>query len=163
MDRNGKVADSDGSGADSGWELTDSSWDFPMGAAGGGRMSFCQAFPTTRDPHKDVRTVKSTRKGNATMDAARAPQSDTRGRVCSPEPSVHPIRRPTADSGAYGAHRRTSRLGIRQYPLVLAGDLFLDGPLHGWRQDAPGVGLDLVVLAGIKMIATPIKHCSRLI
>jgi hypothetical protein len=73
MDRNGKVADSDGSGADSGWELTDSSWDFPRGAAGGGRMSFRLAFPTTRDPHWDARTVNSNRKDHATMDAARVP------------------------------------------------------------------------------------------
>jgi hypothetical protein len=73
MDRNGKVADSAWELTDSGWELTDSSWDFPRGAAGGGRMSFCQAFPTTRDPHWDARTVNSTRNDHSTMDAARVP------------------------------------------------------------------------------------------
>jgi len=66
--------------ADSGWEDSDIRWDFPRG---GGGMSFCQAFPTNRDPHRDARMVKSTHKGNATMDAARAPHP-TREGACAP-------------------------------------------------------------------------------
>jgi len=59
--------------ADSVWELTDSAWEFPRGAAGGGRMSFRLAFPTTRDSHRDARVVKLTRNDHTTMDAARMP------------------------------------------------------------------------------------------
>jgi len=46
-------------------------------------MSFRLAFPTTRDPHWDAWTVNSTRKGNTTMDAARAPHP-TREGACAP-------------------------------------------------------------------------------
>ena len=46
-------------------------------------MSFRQAFPTTRDPHRDARMVNSTRKDHTTMDVARAPHP-TREGACAP-------------------------------------------------------------------------------
>ena len=42
-----------------------------------------------------------------------------------------------------------------EHPAVFGGDLFLDRALEVLRKDAPGVGLDLEVIAGGGMPAAP--------
>src|SRR6478735_3768265 len=48
--------------------------------------------------------------------------------------------------------------GVADDPGVFTGDLIFDRALETFRQDAPGVGLDFVVLAGVWMCLAPSEH-----
>jgi|GEM_PF-2055266 len=78
-------------------------------------MSFCQAFPTTRDPHRDARTVKSTRNDDTTMDAARAPHP-TREGACAPL-TMNSTRK---DHSTMDAARAPNKKGSLSAPSIVA-------------------------------------------
>jgi hypothetical protein len=102
-DSDWELADSVWELTDSGWDLADSGWDFPRG---GRRDELLPGVSNYPRPSQGRADSEFDPQGPHHHGCGEGAPSDTRGRVCSPEPSARNIRIPISDSRTIGESNR---------------------------------------------------------